>query len=470
MSFRYEHYDNTNAWNVTNPFHADDAIPESSMRYSKSSVLAIALTVACSASDLSGVANAQTSNQDFPWRSKSSAKAVVDTVKSKLATPTRDLTTREPIATPTPTFEAMPEVIYDEGKKYVRRGDTYIESSDYAAASTVQQNYSTAASNVTQMPAVKKSSSLFQKTKDLGGRLNPFSKSLRSETAYRASDWKVPSFSQSMSSFSKKDNDPITFAAVTPLPAKSSVPASLDSAPEMLASQNSYKTPNASGLAMPSRGSQFKSALPTETKLTSVFSTDKIESLEKDSKSDSKLDFNPNSFAAAGSSSRKKLPSSFTTKTRSPNTDSLVSSKVSSTLAKDFKPESNSFPKLSSILGETNSSKSLPANSKTTADVEDLSKGFTFTQQIAKTVEAPIETKSASTTSIMPKATSAARKSVTKIAQKVSQDFSPAAEVKSEIRRAVSQIEAKVAKPARPAARMAAHPLSAENEFWTPKR
>ena len=303
MTFRYEHYDITKAWNGTNPFHSDDAIPESSMRYSKSSVLAIALAVACSTGDFSAVANAQNSNQDFPWRSKNSAKAAVkntakaavNTVKSSFAKPVRDLTTSETIATPTPSFESMPSVIYDEGKKYIRQGDTYVESTGAAVASAARENFNSYASTATQMPAVKKSS-LFQKTKDLTGRLNPFSKSMRSETAYRSSDWKVPSFSDSLSAFSKKDNDPITFAAVTPLPAKSSVPASLDEVPTSFASKKPYKVP----ISSPARDSQFKSALPTETKLTSVFDIEK----EKDPAKD----FMPEFSSVAKSSSEAKFP------------------------------------------------------------------------------------------------------------------------------------------------------------------
>jgi len=246
------------------------------MRYSKSSLLAIALTVAFSTVEFSSVAYAQ-SNKDFPWRSKTNRKAAAEAVKSSFAKPKRDLTTIETIATPTPSFESMPSVIYDEGKKYVRQGDTYVESPSVTAATAARGGFTTSNSNhasplpaVTQIPMVKKSS-LFQKTKDLTGRLNPFSKSLRSPNAYGASDWKIPSFSNTLSSFSKKDDDPITFASVTPLPAKTSVPASLDSVQPMLGSNEPYEPP---ALALPVRDSQFKSALPTKTKLTPVFPTD----------------------------------------------------------------------------------------------------------------------------------------------------------------------------------------------------
>ena len=466
MTFRYEHYDITKAGNETNPFHADDAISESLMRYSQSSLLAIALTVACSAVGFSGVANAQNAKQDFPWRSKTSAQAVVDIVKPSLETPTRDLTTGEVIATPTPTFEAMPEVIYDEGKKYVRRGDTYIESTDYAVTAGTESNFATAANDAAQMPAVKKSS-LFQKTKDLTSRLNPFSKSIRSETAYRSSDWKVPSFSKSLSSFSKKDNDPITFAAVTPLPAKSAVPASLDSVPTMLASSDSYTNP---ALPVTPRDNQFKSALPTETKLTSVFSADKAVSPPKD--------FQRPAASSGSILSQRKLPSSFSAGAK---IGAKTDSKISSTSAKDFQPKVAAVAKLSSFSSEPKSTKSLPLKTKITANVVDQSKGFTFTQQVAKTVNntvnktanTPTKAKPTSALSlgpIGPKARSVASKSAIGMTQKVSQDFSPVAEVISEIGPKVSPVGTKVAKPIRPAARTAAHALSVENEFWTPKR
>lgn len=271
------------------------------MNFSISRVLTFALAIAVSAGEFSAVANAQNSNQDFPWRANSSAsnrvrnngksdanfntqsnvqtnvqsnvQTTAKSAKSSFTTPARDLTTIETIATPTPSFKSMPSVIYDDGKKFVRQGDTYVESPHVAAASVARQNYNaqnyTAQKYTAQMPAVKKSS-WFQKTKDLTGRLNPFSKSLRSPTAYRSSDWKVPSFSKSLPSFSKKNDDPITFAAVTPLPAKTSVPSSLDNIQPMLATNvPSYSSPAAS---LPARDNQFTSALPTETKITSAVS------------------------------------------------------------------------------------------------------------------------------------------------------------------------------------------------------
>ncbi len=409
------------------------------MRYSKSSVLTIALTVACSAAEFSTVANAQNSNQDFPWRSKKSTVAAVEVAKPSLATPTRDLTTSEVIATPTPSFDTMPSVIYDDGKKYVRRGDTYVESPDDTGTSQVHENYATAASNSAQMQADKKSS-FFQKTKQLTSRLNPFAQSSRRQSAYHSGDWKVPSFSQSLPSFSKKDNDPITFAAVTPLPAKTSVPTSLDSVPTLVASKSSYKSPT---IKLPTRDSQFKSALPTETKLTSVFSAKKEVGSEKDSK--------PKVSTVAHLAKSK------------------VSSRFNKNSAKDFKPEVASVAKSSSFSIATDLPKSFPAKSKNSSDVNDLSKGFTFTQQIAKTVSAPTKTKSTSKTSkfsIEPKARSTVSKSAAEITRKVSQDFSPLAEVSSEIRREVSKVGSKVTKPVR----TAAHELSADHEFWSPRR
>ena len=440
------------------------------MRYSKSSVLALALTVACSAVDFSAVANAQNSNHDFPWRSKTSAKAAVNTaktavntVKSSLATPARDLTTSETIATPTPRSHSMPSFIYHEGKKYVRQGDTYVESPSVAVASAARENFNSYASNAAQIPAVKKTS-LFQKTKDLTGRLNPFSKSMRSETAYRSSDWKVPSFSKSLASFSKKDNDPITFAAVTPLPAKSSVPASLDSVPTQLASKDSYKAP---ALASPARDSQFKSALPTETKLTSVFAKEKEDSSSKDFKLESSSVAN-----MADKTQLPKIPSSFDTETKTSS-------------AKDFSPEASSVAKLSGQAKLPKLPSSFTTKPKVSSAVSNSAEGFTFTQQVSTKAVAPMETKSASTFSVEPKARLAESKSATEITQKVSQDFSPVAEATSEIRSKVSEVkskvveskvveskvvESKVVKPARKAPVRVAHELSADNEFWSPRR
>ena len=96
-----------------------------------------------------------------------------------------------------------------------------------------------------------------------------------------------------------------------------------------------------------------------------------------------------------------------------------------------------------------------------------------------------METKSASTFSVEPKARLAESKSATEITQKVSQDFSPVAEATSEIRSKVSEVkskvveskvveskvvESKVVKPARKAPVRVAHELSADNEFWSPRR
>lgn len=424
------------------------------MRYSKSSVFAIALTVACSAAEFSSVANAQNIPQDFPWRSKTSAKtavssvtsAVRSSVKSALATPARDLTTSETIATPTPTYESMPSVIYDEGKKYVRRGDTYIESTDYSAAASVGETFNTAVSNSTQLPAAKKSS-FFQKTKDLTDRLNPFSKSSRSETAYRSSDWKVPSFSQSLPSFSKKDSDPITFAPVTPLPARSSVPAALDSVPTALASTDTYQSP---GLAVPARDSQFKSALPTETKLTSIFA-DKEEST-------SKSDFKPELSSVADVPRQAQLPSSV-------SRSSAFSPKVSKTSAKDVSPKRTSTAAKFVTSEKAKMPTVVPTKTEVAAEVVDVSKGFSFTQEDSPKAQVPTAMKSTSDVSVKSKIRTAAKKSATEISKKVSQDFSPAAEVKSEIRREVSKVKSKVVRPVR-----TAHELSAEHEFWSPRR
>ena len=436
------------------------------MRYSKSSLLAIALTVACSAGEFSTVANAQNSSQDFPWRSKSSARAAASTVKSSLATPlatpTRDLTTSETIATPMPSLDTMPDVIYDEGKKYVRRGDTYIESPDVSGGSSTRENFATSVSDAVQTPAVKKPS-LFQRTKDLTNRLNPFSKSLRSPTAYRSSDWKVPSFNKSLATFSKKDNDPITFPPVTPLPAKNSVPTSLDEEPLALASKDSYKAP-APAFASPNRDSEFKSALPTETKLTSVFASKKDVSSEDA--------FKPKVSTAAHLTGETKVPSSFSPVPK-------TSSKVSKASSKDFNPTASLVSKLPSTFNKAKLPKPFPAKTKIAADVSKMPKGFTHTQEIVTRFDPPTEMKSTSTFSAQPKARvaelnsdlvklktrMAESKPPTEIVKKVSQDFSPVAEVKTEIRREFTKARPKAVRPVR-----TAHALSVESEFWTPKR
>ena len=185
------------------------------MRYSKSSLLSIALTVGVSAVAFTHSVQAQNTTADFPWRAKaktqvrtqvkSQAKvavqktdAFVKNVETAFATPARDLRTVETISTPTPSYESMPSVIYDEGKKYIRQGETYIESPHVANAAVAGRNLTQ------QLPAVAKKASLYQKTKGLTSRLNPFSTNGRS-SAYSAKDWQVPSFSKSLPGFSQKE-------------------------------------------------------------------------------------------------------------------------------------------------------------------------------------------------------------------------------------------------------------------------
>ena len=258
------------------------------MRYSKSSLLSIALTVGVSAVAFTASVEAQNTKADFPWRAnaktqvksqvKSQASAAVqktdmfvEKVETAFSKPARDLRTVETITTPTPSFESMPSVIYDEGKKYIRQGETYIESSNVADTAVAGR---TAARNLTQqLPTVANKTSLFQKTKGLTSRLNPFSTNGRS-SSYSAKDWKVPSFSKTLPVFAQKDNDPITFAKITPLPAKTSTPSSIDASQPLYAAAEikPASTINTSPtLSLPARDSQFKSALPTETKLTSAF-------------------------------------------------------------------------------------------------------------------------------------------------------------------------------------------------------
>jgi hypothetical protein len=430
------------------------------MRYSKSSVLAIALAVACSAADCSAVANAQDAKLDFPWRSKTSvrsvaktAKSAVNAVQSSFATPARDLTTSQTIATPTPSFESMPSVIYDEGKKYIRQGDTYIESSNVGVATTAGENFNSYANAAVPMPAAKKSS-WFQKTKDLTGRLNPFSNPMRSETAYRASNWQVPSFSDSLPSFSKKDDDPITFAAATPLPAKSSVPSALDNDQEMFASKKSYSAPAASSSV---RDSQFQSALPTETRLTSVFSTEEEDSSSKD--------FNPVASTVGKSSGKAelpKIPSSFSSKTKV-RSSLKPAPKAASVASLPEKPTTSKSSAQFSTKTRINSGLSQ-------SDFSNSDKGFSYTQQTSSKVSALREAKSAPAFSAKPTVRSTAGKTVSAITKKVSQDSSPVAEVSPVYRRQLPKIESQAAKSqvARPV--RVAHELSAENDFWTPKR
>lgn len=271
------------------------------MRYYKSSAFSIALAVGVSAISFSAPADAQNSAPNYPWRAsaKTQPTASVQSVqtlpsksKTSFAKPARDLTTVQTIATPTPSFQSMPSVIYDEGKKYVRQGDVYVESPDATTPSAARSVAGSVAQRSFASPstAFNAKTSFFEKTKSLTGRLNPFS-ATRSPTAYRAKDWNVPSFSKTLPVFSKKADDPITFAAITPLPAKTSTPSSIDSTQPMFAASESYRTP---AISTPARDSQFMSALPTETKITSAVS-------------DSKSQFTPN-FSPATRSKPSRDP------------------------------------------------------------------------------------------------------------------------------------------------------------------
>ncbi|MDB4766326.1 hypothetical protein OAG71_01425 [bacterium] len=284
------------------------------MRYSKSSLLSVALTLGFSAVAFTASAEAQNTAADFPWRAKAKtqvkqvktqarstfqkADGLVEKVETSFSTPSRDLRTVETIQTPTPNYESMPAVIYDEGKKYIRQGDTYIESPNVANATVATQSV---AGNLTQqLPSAKKKTSLFQKTKGLTSRLNPFSTRAKS-SAYSSKDWKVPSFSKTLPVFSQADKDPITFATIAPLPAKTSTPSSIDASKSLYAATETKPTKPINTLptlTLPSRDSQFSSALPTETKLTSAFGG------SEPSKSAS-YGFQPNKFEPIKSASTK---------------------------------------------------------------------------------------------------------------------------------------------------------------------
>ena len=258
------------------------------MRYSKSTFLSIALTVGVSAVAFTASVEAQNTTADYPWRAKAKTQvkthvqsqarvavektgSYVEKVETVFSKPAQDFRTVETIAIPTPSFESMPSVIYDEGKKYIRQGDTYIESTNVADVAVAGR---TTARNLTQqMSTVAKKTSLFEKTKELTSRLNPFS-SNGAPSAYKSKDWKVPSFSKTLPVFSQRGGDPITFATITPLPAKTTTPSSIGTNQPFYAAAEMKPTPKINTsptLSMPARNSQFASALPTETKLTSAF-------------------------------------------------------------------------------------------------------------------------------------------------------------------------------------------------------
>ena len=348
------------------------------MRYSKSSLLSIALTVGVSAVTFTASAQAQNRTSEFPWRAnaktqakslvKSQTKAAVQktdsfvsNVETAFSTPARDLRTVEKITTPTPGYESMPSVIYDEGKKYIRQGDTYIESTNVA---NVVNTGRSAANNFTQqVPAVNKKTSLFQKTKGLTSRLNPFS-TKRASTAYNSSDWKVPSFSKTLPVFSSKDNDPITFAAVAPLPAKTSTPSSIDATKPLYATNDSKpsQTFNTSPtLSLPARDSQFSSALPTETKLTSIFDS-------SGQNKSSSSGFEPSKFEPVKSTSKRLARMGINTDSGTGNLVSEVESGFSS--ANNF-PQAN-VPHIS-VFENKNIFQAQPASSAPAARTASLS-------------------------------------------------------------------------------------------------
>ncbi len=258
------------------------------MRFSKSWALSMALAVGVSAVNFSASADAQSTSKTYPWRAKvraqaeevaQSAHAIAKKVESGFATPPRDLTTVQTIETPTANadFESMPAVIYDEGKKYVRQGDVYVESPHDAQSSVGQTNVQHHAQPHSAVVAPKMS--FIEKTKSLTKRLNPFAQK-RGAVAYHAKDWKVPSFNRELLGLSKKNQDPITFAAVAPLPAKTSTPTALPGAQPQYAANGSAVPPSAtfrqsrspitaSTASPPSKNSQFAPGSLVKTKTPS---------------------------------------------------------------------------------------------------------------------------------------------------------------------------------------------------------
>ena len=251
------------------------------MRYSKSSILSIALAMS-----LSGSAAAQNSTNDFPWRAKakstvtaasktvSSATTSVKSVHQRVAssfatpaitTPVRDLQRVTSNAVTSSSIESMPDEFFDQGKRYIRQGDTYIESSTLGKMSSATSSFASQ-SYSPQIPQAPSKTSLLEKAKGVGSRLNPFSMKMRRSSGYEAKDWKVPSFSDSISGISNRDSDPITFAAIKPLPAKTAQPSTIDQTQSIYAADEGYRPKK----ALASRTNQFTSALPTGTSITSV--------------------------------------------------------------------------------------------------------------------------------------------------------------------------------------------------------
>lgn len=242
------------------------------MRYSKSSILSFALAVAFSGSVFSGAADAQTQVTDFPWRAKakpnSVAKAVQSfsqKVQSAVSAPQSIKTEVESVAAAVPSPHQLPDFFYDQGKKYIRQGDVYVESSAIghlgsAATTAVNRgNFESAIPNDAQKQ------SMFDKAKSLSTRLNPFNKILsRNDSAYKSKNWDVPSFSKSLSFLDKKPEDPITFAAATPLPAKTAMPSAIDGGAPLYASRDNPAIRSAVAAGV----DRFTSALPTETSIT----------------------------------------------------------------------------------------------------------------------------------------------------------------------------------------------------------
>lgn len=245
------------------------------MRYSKSSLLSFTLAVAFSSSAMSGSVGAQSPVTDFPWRAKAKPQAVAQkiqafaqTVKSAAKVPQQVQAQTAAVVSSVPSQHQLPEFFYDQGKKYIRQGDVYVESTDvgkFASAVSSATNAVTHGNFGSPIPQDAQKQSMFDKAKSLSARLNPLNKIFASNpSAYKSKTWDVPSFSKSLSFLDKAPADPITFAAVTPLPAKTAMPSAIDDGAPLYASSSPYSSKSAATAI----ANRFTSALPTETAIT----------------------------------------------------------------------------------------------------------------------------------------------------------------------------------------------------------
>lgn len=242
------------------------------MRYYKTSCLSFALTVAFSCCVSWNAADAQAQVNDFPWRANAKSQTVAKkvqsiakTVQAAAVTPQQFPAKAAAAVSTVTSQQQLPEFFYDQGKKYIRQGDVYVESPTAGQVANAVSSASAAISNGVQKQ------SMFSKAKSLTTRLNPFTKIVsRNPVSYKSKDWDVPSFSKSLSFLDKKPTDPITFAAVTALPAKTAMPSAIDGGASLYAARDSYSPATSVARAKPSGVSHFSRALPTETAITPV--------------------------------------------------------------------------------------------------------------------------------------------------------------------------------------------------------